>query len=282
MMSTMSTTSTPSRMWPLSLPEWAGELERRQPRLAATAELFLLAVIPVSLAMLLDDRQVNGVNIWIKPAKFLASLAIYYGTLAWFHGYLPEGARNTRLGRAMVLIPIAVGFLEMTWLLVTAVVGVASHFNRTAPVYQVSYLLAGLGATTLMVVVLIMGLRMARARQPRLPEGFRLSLLLGSVLSFVATMVTAGYLASGNGHWVGGIPTDAGGLPILGWSRTGGDLRVAHFFAMHALQVVPLMGWVVAASGVARPRTAVWILAGLYTAFIVFTFVQALAGRPFL
>jgi hypothetical protein len=284
MMSILTSTSTSTSYEPrvFSPSDLLGELQRRQPRLAAAAELFLLAVLPVAFAILLDDRQVNGINIWIKPAKFLVSLAIYYGSLAWFHGYLSDEQRRSKLGRALVGIPIAVGLLEMTWLLVTAALGVASHFNRTAPIYEVSYALAGLGATTLMVVVLIMGIRIARTKEPRLPEGFRLSLLLGSVLSFVATMVTAGYLAAGNGHWVGGTPTDAGGLPILGWSRTGGDLRVAHFFAMHALQVVPLLGGLVVTWGPKRPRAAVWVLATLYASFIAFTFVQALSGRPFL
>jgi hypothetical protein len=36
-------------------------------------------------------------------------------------------------------------------------------------------------------------------------------------------MATAGYLASGTGHWVGGASTDASGLPLVGWSRTGAE-----------------------------------------------------------
>jgi hypothetical protein len=271
--------STPGTIAP---PHFVRELERRQPRLAAAAELFFLAAIPLSLAILLDDRQVNDVSIWIKPVKFLTSLGLYFGTLAWLHGYLPDDRRESRLGRALVGIPIVVGLLEMTWLVATAAVGVASHFNRSAPVYEISYLLAGLGATILMVVVLTTGVWIGRARKPALPSAFHLSIVLGCGLAFVATMVTAGLLASGHGHWVGGTASDAGGLPLLGWSRTGGDLRVAHFFALHALQVVPILGWVVTRSGVGNPRATVWIASGLYAGLITFTFVQALSGRPFL
>jgi hypothetical protein len=255
-------------------------LASRQPRLAAAAELFLLAMIPVALALVLDDRQVNDVDIWLKPLKFLMSLSIYYATLAWFHGYLPEAVRVRRLGRVIVGLPIVVGLLEMTWLLGTAAVGQPSHFNFSAPIYAISYGLAGLGATMLMATALVTGILIGRAREPELPSSFRLSIVLGCSLAFAATMVTAGFLASGNGHWVGGPHSDAGGLPLMGWSRTSGDLRVAHFFALHALQVVPFMGWIVTRAGVRRAKAAVVALAALYAGWISFTFLQALSGHP--
>ena len=42
----------------------------------------LLAVMLVAMAF--DARQVLGINVWIKPSKFAASIAIYVWTLAWF------------------------------------------------------------------------------------------------------------------------------------------------------------------------------------------------------
>jgi hypothetical protein len=258
------------------------EMHARQPALATAAELCLLAAIPVVLAGMLDDRQVNEVGIWLKPLKFLVSLAVYYATLAWFHGYLSEDVRARRLGRVLVGLPIVVGLLEMTWLLGTAAVGQPSHFNRDAPIYAVTYSLAGAGATLLMLTALVTGILVGRAKEPSLPPAFRLSVALGATIAFVGTMVTAGFLASGSGHWVGGQLSDAGGLPLLGWSRTGGDLRVAHFFALHALQAVPLLGWAVTRVGARRLKAAVWGGATLYAAWITFTFLWALAGRPLL
>src|SRR5262249_4858854 len=91
-----------------------------------------------------------------------------------------------------------------------------------------------------------------------------------------------GYMASQTGHWVGGAPTDAGGWWLMKWARDGGDLRVAHFFGMHAMQVLPFVGWL-AARSVSRRRAIglVVLFASLYAAFSTFTFMQALAGRPF-
>ena len=258
----------------------AREIRARQPALATAAEICLLGAVPVVLAALIDERRVNDVGIWLKPLKFFISLAIYYATLAWFHGYLPEGVRARRLGRVLVGLPIVVGLLEMTWLLGTAAAGQPAHFNQSAPIYAVSYSLAGLGATLLMLTALATGILVARAREPVLPAALRTSVALGAVIAFVGTMVTAGFLASGSGHWVGGELSDAGGLPLLGWSRSGGDLRIAHFFALHALQVVPLVGWLATRRGADRGSGAVWLGATLYAGWIAFTFLWALAGRP--
>jgi hypothetical protein len=81
------------------------------------------------------------------------------------------------------------------------------------------------------------------------------------------------------GHTVGAA--DGGpGLPVLGWSTRAGDLRAAHFLGLHALQVLPLLGWVV---GKYVPRRSLLLL-GLgtlgYVALIIALYMQALGGIP--
>jgi hypothetical protein len=67
------------------------------------------------------------------------------------------------------------------------------------------------------------------------------------------------------------------------WSRDGGDLRVAHFFGMHAMQVLPLMAALLPARAPHRVAVVVVMAAAcLYTALCVYAFVQALNGVPFI
>ena len=258
----------------------ASELQRRQPLLATAAQICLITILPCLLAMLVDVRLVNGISVWIKPAKFLLSLALYYATLAWIFGYLPRAAQGSRGGLFVIRAALIAGLLEMAWLIAAAVAGVPAHFNRESLVWALLYGAAGVGATTLLLAVLVQGVMIARDRSVDLQPAFRRSLVLGAGLSFAMTLATAFVLASGIGHWVGGTPSDAAGLWLMGWSRTGGDLRVAHFFALHLHQALPLVGWAIVRGGLPRPMVAVHLSAVLMVGWVIFVFVQALQGRP--
>ncbi|MBN9065216.1 MAG: hypothetical protein J0H60_01740, partial [Rhizobiales bacterium] len=101
-------------------------------------------------------------------------------------------------------------------------------------------------------------------------------------LTFVLTMIVAGTLSAWGSHWIGGAHSDAGGMILTGWSRDGGDLRVAHLFATHAMHFIPIFGVASAYIFGAGNRRPVWVFSVLFTSFIAFLYFQALAGQPFL
>ena len=81
---------------------------------------------------------------------------------------------------------------------------------------------------------------MARSGRQGLSPAFRRSVVAGLVLTFALGAGAGIVIAVNGGHWVGGVHSDAGGPPIFGWARDGGDLRVGHFFGIHAMQALPL------------------------------------------
>ena len=74
-------------------------------------------------------------------------------------------------------------------------------------------------------------------------------------------------------------------LPLVGWSTVGGDLRAPHFVGMHALQVVPFVGWLASRRNrwpVARRVALVWTASGSYLGVMGLLAWQALRGQPLL
>lgn len=85
-----------------------------------------------------------------------------------------------------------------------------------------------------------------------------------------------------------GVPDGGPGLPLLGWSTDGGDLRVPHFFGLHGMQVIPLLRWLLTRPSARRrwnrsQRLAfVWIGGLTYIGWTLLLTWQALRAQPVL
>lgn len=131
---------------------------------------------------------------------------------------------------------------------------------------------------------------------PAFAWGVRLGLIvtiIGMGLGYTMTDPTAQQLSG----WEGGGPVDivgahtvglddgGPGLPFVGWSTVGGDLRIPHFIGMHALQLIPFVGWLISRrkSWSMRTRVAlVFIVSGTYLGLSLLLLVQALRAQPLL
>ncbi len=227
-----------------------------------------------------DDRTLYGVSVWAKPFKFSLSFLIYFGTLAWFTPLMPSGYFATIRGRVLTWTPVVCAVFELAYIAYQASLGEPSHFNISTPFHANMYRLMGIGAVTLVTMCLWMGVSILRERGTADP--YALAVGLGLILSFLLGGGFGGYLSAQTSHWVGGAGTDANGLWLVKWVRDGGDLRVAHFFGMHAMQVLPLLALLIPKRpGPTFARSIVLGIASAYAAFTILTFAQALNGKAF-
>ncbi len=167
---------------------------------------------------------------------------------------------------------MAAGWFEIAYIVFRAARAEASHFNTATPTAALFYSLMGLGAVMLTAVAFTVGARLWMHRRNSLvTEAASIGLMLGAVLGTAAGI----YLGGQPGHTVGGDLTDASGGFFFGWSTTGGDLRIAHFVGLHAMQIIPL-------AALSGKRSAVYATAIVITLATVAVFAQALMGQPLL
>jgi hypothetical protein len=271
-MNPMSLTNTlPGAARPGPTP-WAA-LWQREPRLVAFALLMLVLMLPAAIGLGLDERVLRGVNVWVKPMKFMASVALLALTTAWFSRQLPAAVRQGRSFNLLVWTLIASGGFEVGYITLQAALGEASHYNVGDPLHAMLYTLMGIGALVLTATQPWLAWLIWRHGDRRIAPAYRLAVLLGLTLTFLLG-ASVGMLLGG------GQPASGVGLPVVGWSRSMGDLRVAHFVGIHAAQVLPLAGFALARW---QPRAAlagVWAATALWTLLWAGTLWQALAGRP--
>jgi hypothetical protein len=251
-----------------------------EPRFAAGGLVLLLSLAVTLAAAVIDPRLFQGESIWVKPIKFQIALALYLLTLAFYARWLPAGMRGRRWWRIYAGIVLFCIAGEMAWIGGAAMAGTGSHFNVANPLMASLYPIMGAFAVILTSPTLVMGIAIWRNTATGLPPALHFALGLGLVLTFLLTVPIAGIMAQGDGHFVG-IPATGAAVPLFGWSREVGDLRVAHFLATHAMHWIPLAGLVAVAMLPPRRATImVWAAASLFVAVVVATFAGALAGYP--
>ena len=245
----------------------------------AWAAAFQVALATFALiAMAFDHRTILGINPWIKPFKFDVSVGIMLVTLA---GIL-SGLQG--FDRSRVWIGAGVGIalcLENCIISLQSLRGVPSHMNYTSPLNAA--LFSGMGLLILISTILFAWtLGLVCIDPTRWPPAVAWGVRLG-LLTLLAGSVEGVLMVQHGGHTVGAAD-GLSGLPLVNWSRGHGDLRIAHFFALHALQAFPLLGWLLSRTAMpVKPQLALTCLgAAVYLAAVWLLFHQAMAGQPLL
>ena len=246
--------------------------------------LTVVSVVLLSLTVLwgfVDARTIEGVPVWMKPLKFALSFTVLFGTIALVETRLSERVREGWGLRITGWVMAAAFLSEMAYMMYQAGRAEASHFNLSTPFNEFMYaVVMAAGAVALVAATAVIGWIVRRDDGADLSPALREGVWLGFLLTFVLTMIVAGYMSSGTGHFVGVHPEGAPTLPLFGWSGVTGDLRPAHFASLHAMQALPLLAlWLDRRGKEGSVRTVRYAAFG-YAAVTFAIFAQALLGLP--
>jgi hypothetical protein len=255
----------------------------------------LLILVAALVGLIVDERVITGAPAWLKPMKFAISIAIYSFTFVWLLGFVKTRPRLAQMAATLT----AIGFvIEMVIIVGQAARGTTSHFNNQTPLDR--FLFATMGFFIL--IVWLMNLLAAvlllceKIEGGAFAWGLRFGLwvaLAGAAVGVLMVVPTSAQLAdiaaTGSlpitGAHAVGVRDGGPGLPMVGWSTEGGDLRAPHFFGMHAMQFLPLLGWWLQRRKKMRESSRVgliWTAAVGYGGMIIILVWQALRAQPLL
>ncbi|MGW6625119.1 hypothetical protein ACWF99_28210 [Nocardia sp. NPDC055002] len=252
---------------------------------AVNAALVVVGLI----GMLVDDRVIAGSTAWFKPTKFAISFVFYSVALAWLMSLRPS---PSRLASRMATVIVVAGVIEQAVIFGQVIRGTRSHYNTTTTFDAMLWVTMGSTIVVLFLATMVVAVAVARTRigDIAITWSIRLGLLItlvGLGLGQLMPMQESGIDGIAGAHTVG-APDGTPGMPLTGWSTTDGDLRIPHFFGMHALQALPLFAALLV---VLAPRIpllrSVRVRLGLiitgsagYAAILALVTWQALRGQP--
>lgn len=253
------------------------EVRQESPKLYWIGMINLIGALVCIPLLFIDDRTLMGVNIWIKPLKFLISVGIYILTVGYYITFYPFSRIKKHIIRNIVAWTLLV---ENTIVVTQATRGVQSHYNTST---ALDGILFGMMGILIAINVMVMAFFVI--------ETIRLKLKVSRPIQWA---ILAGWLITIFGSWIGGqmigqmahnvgIEDGGPGLPLLNWSTVAGDLRVGHFFGLHGLQIVPLFAFLIHRYldwSKSKQTIAVLLFALLYFLGIAATFYQAAQGQP--
>jgi hypothetical protein len=253
----------------------------------AVAMLLSLAVCAVLLAV--DSRALdNGDPVWLKPIRFSLAFAVHLFTMLWL-AHLGRGVGESlhRAFAAGLWLQLAAAVVEWLCIAVQAARGVHSHFNYATFFDHAVFTVMGWGTAVLLAGMVACAWGVARSHAQASLKGLLLGAqalaVLGALAGVLMVMPTAEQrvlLDQGQRlAWIGGttVGVSAGtALPFFHWDVGAGDWRAVHFVGLHALQALPLLGWLSVRAGLTGPvvrlaMVGAWAYALFFVAVIIWT-----------
>src|SRR5215471_15544098 len=235
------------------------EARRYQKFLYSVGSLLLASAVFHAVVLVVTGGSLEGDVSWRKPILFGESFGLTAIFTAWVMTFLPK---RRFVGWLLALILGSANVYEVVWVCFQQWRGVPSHFNTSTPFDGSLFNLAGIsiGFTGIAILVVTIWSFVRLDAPPSFVWAIRTGLVL---------------LALGQVF----------GIPMIRLSShtfaPAGNMKVPHALSLHALQVLPVLTWLLSFadwSEARRTRTVIVAAAG-YVPLVAVSALQAFSGR---
>ncbi|MGH3647593.1 MAG: hypothetical protein ACRDTM_10515 [Micromonosporaceae bacterium] len=228
-----------------------------------SAALFVSGLVHLGVYAI-DGGPWQGPVSWRKPVTFGLSFGITLASVTFAASFL---SRRDALRRLLLGVFAVASCFEVGLITLQAWWGVPSHFNRETALDGAIATALAIGGVTLIVIVVALTVLTWRGQGRLTPE-------LLAVRAGVGTLL--GALAVGGAMIAVGVTTTD---PQVAYATAGG-YKPAHAVLMHAVTVLPVLGWLTRFTGwpAGRRTTAVWLAVGGYLLTAAVVVEQTFAG----
>ncbi len=258
------------------------ELDATDPVLSRLGWALLLAVPVFAALALFVPAGTAAVNPWIKPIKFSMSFSTFASTVSLLLLALRIPKWQLTLARRTIAASVALEILSLAAQAWRSAYHLSGQSLLDTSLAQMTNSMVMVNTGIVCWMLALFCANRVRTEQIDWPM---VSAIRYSIVIFLTGNGIGGYMLARGSHTVG-VADGGPGLPFVNWSVIGGDLRIAHFIAIHAIQIVPLFGYILSQMSPVLPvkyrRMAVGALALAVSVAVGATFVQAALGHPLL
>jgi len=235
--------------------------------------MFLFCIV----MMQIDSRQLLGVSTWLKPAKFAISTVIFLWSIAWLLQYFENYPQKVQFYSwafsLLFLIEIGAIFLQATR-------AVKSHYNTTTAFNAFVFGVMAITVACIVLMILVLLIDTFISKQLTFKKDMLLAVRFGLIFLLIGSWVGS-YMIGLQQHTVG-VEAGKSGLFFLNWSTIAGDLRIAHFIGVHALQILVIAVFIFRNINLLENQSVNLIILSsvLIFTFMGYTFMQAIMGIP--
>jgi hypothetical protein len=267
---------------PSSVRGFFRELDATDPVLSRLGWALLLVVPIFAVLAMFVPAGTAAVNPWIKPTKFSMSFSTFASTISLLLLALRIPKWQLTLVRRAIAASVALEILSLAAQAWRSAYHLSGQSLLDTSLAQVTNSMVMVNTA---IVCWMLALFCANRVQTDRIDWPMVSAIRYSIIIFLAGNAIGGYMLARGSHSIG-VADGGAGLPFVNWSVIGGDLRIAHFIAIHAIQIVPLFAYILAQMSPVLPVKHRRIAAGALALAVSFavgaTFVQAALGHPLL